>query len=791
MYPSLTRTVYLLLLAVFLFPTQTEVHASHFMGIDVRMECMNTCTSRVTWRAYRDCTGSNILTNAIFFNPTGLNCQLANASPIALGNWSTQITTEVTPVCATLQTQCTNPNSLINGVEEFYAYRDYDICSNNTLGCEFEMTWGTCCRNGIVTSGSANQGVGITSLIVTAQGCNSSPVYLNTPLFYACDGTSSNIQMGGYDPDGDSLVYALAPCYTDNGTSITYGAGYSQSSPLGAGWNVTVDPVSGLLTIAPNPGGNVVGVMCISTNEYRNGTLIGTNIRDIQVSTLTCNPNTAPTLSGISNISTGAILSAPNTVTVCAGIPVSFDVTAIDPDTTTGQTVTMLWDQSISGATFTESGNPMVTDTVIGNSPDGTFSWGNPVGGTYQITIGLRDDNCPVFTYADDVINLIVIPPNFSVPVVATPPTIDTCLGTSTTLSVPGGPYANYLWSTAATTPTITVSQTGTYMVTVTFQQGSCSGTGTGAIAVTGTATPTVSGTVTLSNGITPLVNAPVYLVVHDSTLNALTAIDTTITNAGGHYEFCTVMGADTFYLKAAPQLPTYPNHLPTYADTAVFFNVAQFYLSNTAPLSVDWSVQAGSNPGGPGFIGGLISQGANKRQGVGDPLPDEQVFLYSTSLGQFIGTTTTDVNGYFSFPGIPLGDYEISVDHPGVDEINVPMVTLNSQIPSQDSLDLRLHSTYLELVIPTGIRPPLADDYFQVFPNPSSNEQTLMLYLRESAQVNIGIYDALGRKVMQIANESISQGNKPFTIKQLPSGTYFVKVRIGEELMVQRITHW
>ncbi len=785
MKSSLIRKIHLLLLFVFLIPNPSEVEASHFMGIDIRMECMNSCTSRVHWRAYRDCTGSNILSNTILFTPVGPGC----VAPTTLGNASAQITNEVTPVCASFQTRCTNTSSTLNGVQEFYTFQDYDLCAGNPPGCDWDLSWTICCRNGVITSGSGNQGVQLNNYHSTTLGCNNSPIYLNYPLFYACAGTSTNIQMGGFDPDGDSLVYSLGPCYAQGNTQITYNGGYSQSAPLGSTWNVSIDPSSGILDLTPNPGNQVVGVLCITTHEYRNGTLIGINTRDIQVAILSCSSNTAPSLQGISNLNSNAVLSAPDVVSVCEGVPVSFDITAIDPDTASGQVVTMLWDQSIAGATFTEAGNPAVTDTVVGNSPDGTFSWSNTVAGVYPITIGLRDNNCPVFTFADEVIYLVVVPSTFAGQITASPSSVDTCLGTTSTLSVPGGPFSSFAWSTAATTPTIQVSQPGTYTVTVTYQQGSCNSVGFGSVQVTGTGTPMVSGTVTLSNGITPLSNAPVYLVVHDSTLNALTAVDTTTTDASGYYEFCTTMGADTFYLKAAPQLPANPNHLPTYADTAVYFNNAEFLLSNASPQTVNWSVRSGSNPGGPGFIGGLISQGANKTQGVGDPMPDVPVFLYSTTSSQFIGSTTTDANGYFSFSSIPLGNYKISVDAAGVDEVNVPAVTLSNQIPSLDSLDLRLHSTYLELFVPTNITTePISKSYFTVYPNPSTRDHSLLLYLVEDAQVEISVHDIMGRKVMTLVEEVIGKGKRVLTLNGLQTGAYFLKVIIGEEEKVMKI---
>lgn len=782
----LKRVFTLSLLFIILATGKSEVAASHFMGIDVRVECLNSCTIRVEWRGYRDCSGvSALFATGLAFGPTVANCN----APTSLGAWSAQTQVEVTPICPSVATQCTSPAATINGVQEYFQYQDFDICTGINANCAWDIDWGSCCRNAVITSGAANEGFGIRNHYSIAQGCNNSPVYMNTPLFYACSGVTNSIFMGGIDQDGDSLVYSLAACQNNTGAQSTYGAGYSPTSPLGPSWNVSVDPISGVLTLAPNPGNIVVGIVCITTSEWRNGVLIGTNTRDIQVAILSCPNNTSPFLSSITNLSAGASLTNPNTITVCAGTPLCFDIEGYDVDTTTGQTVSLLWDQSIPSATFSETGMPTVMDTIVGNSPNGTFCWSNPTAGTYPVIFGLRDNACPVFTYADQTIYIEVIGGPFTANIQSTAPNINLCTGNPVTLSVAGGPYTSYLWSTGATTPTIQTSTPGTYSVTVTL--GTCNATGTGSYAVGTTTIPNVSGIVTLSNGTTPLENAPVYLITHDSTLNALTAIDTTTTDSTGYYEFCAIP-ADTFYLKAAPQLPAYPNHLPTYADTAVFFNNAAFFESVNTPMNVNWSVRPGSNPGGSGFIGGLITQGANKRQGVGDPMPDVQVFLYSTTLNQFIGTTTTDVNGYFSFPSIPLGDFEISVDVPNVDEINVPMVTLSSQIPSQDSLDLRLHSTYLELVIPTTILPaPINGNIVTVYPNPSGVDQSLLVQLMHEAEVEISIYDVVGNKIRTVIQGQQDKGKQTLMLSALPSGAYFLRVLINDEEQILKIVRW
>src|SRR4029078_3381796 len=88
----------------------------------------------------------------------------------------------------------------------------------------------------------------------------------------------------------------------------------------------------------------------------RNGVLIGSVERDIQVTVLNCN-NSLPTLTGINGTNNFS-------ATVCAGDQVCFTINSSDPDAT--QNVSMNWDASIPGATFTTSG---------GTRPTGTFCW--------------------------------------------------------------------------------------------------------------------------------------------------------------------------------------------------------------------------------------------------------------------------------------------------------------------------------------------------------------------------------------------------------------------------------
>lgn len=761
----------IILIPLIFFPVISA--ATHLVGIDLRMVCQNSCTTRMEIRAYRDCTGSPIIANNLTFAPLISGCQM---NPLT--NWSVQQIMEVTPLCPTTTTRCTDPNAVLNGIEEYSSYRDYDVCNpTNPAFCSWEYGWDECCRNSNITSGAANMRMTVNSTYSTLSACNNSPVFTNTPLFYTCINVPTSIQMGAVDPDGDSLAYSLDSCYS-NSNGVTYNPGYSPTSPLGPNWLFSLDPSSGLMGLVPNPGSPEVGVVCITTSEYRNGVLIGRSVRDIQIGVVTCSPNTAPVIN-LSNLSAGATLSG-DTIDICGGVPLSFQLSVTDPDTASGQSLMLLWDQSAPGATFTESGNPLVLDTVSGNAPIGTFSWNSPTSGFHSIIFGARDDNCPLITYVDKVY-YVRVNGNANIPIQASSLYLDTCSANPVpvTLSLPGGPYPSYQWSTGAVTPSIQVSQPGNYMVTVTSINCPLAML-SGSVNVDQTP-PHLSGTVTRANGTLPLENSRVYLITHDPILNTLTAIDTTLTDSTGYYEFPCVL-ADTVYLKAAPDSNWYPSYLPTYADTSIYWNNAIPIATSNNPITKDWSVIPGVNPGGPGFVGGYILQGANKTSGPGDPISYMRVFLYRIGTNAFVGSTFTDSSGYFLFNTIPLGDYKVSVDVPGVDELNTPLISLGQANSGYDSLLFHLHSSYLELVVPSFIASGLESDKVHITPNPGGLDQILTIELQNRVLVEAMIYDLSGKLLGTLVTDELGPGDHKLTLPAVVPGTYFIRVQIGND---------
>lgn len=113
---------------------------------------------------------------------------------------------------------------------------------------------------------------------------NSSPILLSPPLDNGCVGYPFMHNPSAFDVDGDSLTYQLVPCKEQNGNDI-----YNYSYPATSG-TFTIDPYTGtLLWDSPVQSGEYN--VAILIREYRNGTLLGTVLRDMQILIAACNNN--------------------------------------------------------------------------------------------------------------------------------------------------------------------------------------------------------------------------------------------------------------------------------------------------------------------------------------------------------------------------------------------------------------------------------------------------------------------------------------------------------------------
>ncbi len=135
-------------------------------------------------------------------------------------------------------------------------------------------------------------------------GSNSSPVLLNRPLDEACVGKIWTHNPGGYDPDGDSLVYQLVPSQqydSDNGPfSPIPATGYQfPDNPAFGNSSLSINAHTGVMTwVTPQSIG--VYNIAYTVTEYRNGVPLGHVLRDMVIIVKSC-PNNPPVIETITD----------------------------------------------------------------------------------------------------------------------------------------------------------------------------------------------------------------------------------------------------------------------------------------------------------------------------------------------------------------------------------------------------------------------------------------------------------------------------------------------------------
>lgn len=220
-------------------------------------------------------------------------------------------------------------------------------------------------------------------------GANSSPQLLNPPIDDGCVNVPYYHNPSAYDPDGDSLSYSLIAC---RGYEGEYIPGYSLPA---ASQSISIDPRTGdLIWDSPVQQGEYN--VAILIQEWRHGVMIGSMVRDMQITISACD-NEPPTIATITD------------TCVTAGETLTFTVVADDPNSTsvaltaTGGVLNI----ANSHATFSSSAGPP--------PQSGRFIWTTNCGhvrrSSYNVLFKAIDNGPQVNLTAFKTVNITVVAP--------------------------------------------------------------------------------------------------------------------------------------------------------------------------------------------------------------------------------------------------------------------------------------------------------------------------------------------------------------------------------------------
>lgn len=285
-----------------------------------------------------------------------------------------------------------------------------------------------------------------------------------------------------------------------------------------------------------------------------------------------------------------------------------------------------------------------------------------------------------------------------------------------------------------------------------------------------------ISGQLYAGSNNQPLDEGVVYLITFDANTGQLAAVDSAVVDSGNYYFFGPLACGDYMVKSAAyPGSQYYSNHIPTYYGNSPFWAFAQT-ISISQPntqITADVTLIAANNPGGPGFIGGDVNEGANKMD-EGDPIGGMQVNLFDLS-GNAIGYTYTDANGEFGFSNLAYGTYQVYVEALGIQTIPA-VVTIGPDNPSMEEV----HILASESLITTGIEEfDFEGAISDVYPNPTSDVVAINFNLEAEVMVNISIVDLAGRTVStQVISVASGENTIRIEAERLNEGYYFLNIQ-------------
>jgi hypothetical protein len=292
----------------------------------------------------------------------------------------------------------------------------------------------------------------------------------------------------------------------------------------------------------------------------------------------------------------------------------------------------------------------------------------------------------------------------------------------------------------------------------------------------------TITGTV-LEGGITPVNNAKVFLFKKGIVPKPWSPIDSTITDAGGNYQF-NYVPTDSFLVKVNADTALFPGAMTSYFKDPVWcyrWDVAGVFHTHCDSGTVIKDVKLVVPPAltGNSVLSGYIYENTgsfSKNMQPGDPIPGIDITV-EQSPGGIVGGSESGGNGGYNLSGLTNNaTYVITIDYPGLPHDSVWTVNINLNDSTLDSLNFYIDSTGIYILnqpIGTNVESVSSElTEINVYPNPTQ-----------------GLFN-MGKSLVS-RTMNVSKGNNQISIddvEHLASGIYFLRLKEGQSVFFKKI---
>lgn len=355
-----------------------QVRASHFAGGEIRYE-YNGTNYTIYGTKYLACQSSVLFDTSMFITINSASLSFNTTRYLKL-----QYVDTFKTGCLGDTTRCTNINAPITGYMALYFTDTVSLPSATDWLIEYTY----CCRDNTTnlfggTSGSSY----VFATLNNSSGNNSSTRLSSYTNYVTRVNDTAHLPLMGTDIDGDSVTYEyIAPL--QNATSpVGYNIGYSVTLPFGSGVTAFSADNNYMLLLSQTQGEFGLAFM---VKEYRAGVLVGSYIRDFQVSCYASsmfpgsNTNTVPVPVNNANLTTYT----------CPGSNNSVMLNFVDPSFSDSVYVEVI-PPVVPGFVFNSTVKPGIGKANV------HITWSSPAGlnpallSLFNIRLKVRDNECP------------------------------------------------------------------------------------------------------------------------------------------------------------------------------------------------------------------------------------------------------------------------------------------------------------------------------------------------------------------------------------------------------------
>ena len=380
-------------LIFFTFGFVQNAEASHALGAELTYECLGNGEYRVRLAFFRDCAGSvqigslntEVEINSSCFNTT---LDLNLLPPTQYGAPFDQFLEDYEIPIYCQASNCGSGSNAFPGIQEIVFEGVVTLPDCNDYIFSYAENARSASIETILTPGTEDIYVEA-FLNSVAAPCNSSPQFDLPARGIICLGQENVMIHTATDFDGDMLVYSLYTPLAGPNDPVNYEAGYTFTSPVN---NNFFTLANGEVSVWPTE--QIVTILGIKVEEFRNGILVGSVMRDMQVTVVQSCPQNPTGL-----FQTDTIVGFDSdSILICTNDTVSFDVFL--GNTLQGQNYTLAVGNlaDFPGATLTTE-----PDTANPGSVVGHFTWVPNLTNinNQNLVFQAFDDNCPVVGYSN------------------------------------------------------------------------------------------------------------------------------------------------------------------------------------------------------------------------------------------------------------------------------------------------------------------------------------------------------------------------------------------------------